>query len=67
MSPFTEGVKKTLMEDFQEQKLKRAKKRARNLVSKDNKHRGAVHKTSKDYSRKRNRDWSDFDPVDSSP
>ena len=64
MSPFTEGVKKTLMEDFQEQKLKRAKKRVRNLVAKDSTTKGYSHKTSKDYSRKNKRDWLKDDEAD---
>ena len=57
MVPFTEGVKKTLMEDFQEQKLKRAKKRVRNLVAKHSPAKGHPHKTMKDYNRKNKRDW----------
>jgi hypothetical protein len=57
MTPFTEGVKKTLMQDRQESKSKRAKKRVRNLVAKQNKRMGYRMKSVKDYNRKKlNRD-----------
>jgi hypothetical protein len=51
-APFTEGVKETLMEDRQDSKTKRARKRARNLVAKQNKYSGFAHKTDKNFRRK---------------
>ena len=45
------------MEHRQEEKLRRAKKRVRNLVAKDSKHRGQAHKSVKDYARKNNKGW----------
>ncbi len=50
--PFTEGVKKTLMEDRQDSKSRRARKRARNLVAKQSKYKGFVHKPEKVFRRK---------------
>jgi hypothetical protein len=51
--PFTEGVKKTLMEDHQETKSKRERKRIRNLVAKNARKWGSYgHKSVKDYNRK---------------
>ena len=50
--PFTEGVKKTLMEDHQETKSKRERKRIRNLVAKNARKWGYSHKGVKDYNRK---------------
>jgi len=57
MIPFTEGVTEIVMEYYQEGKLKRAKKRVRNLVAKNSPAKGHPHKTMKDYNRKNKRDW----------
>ena len=51
-APFTEGVKETLMEDRQDSKSKRARKRARNLVAKQSKYSGFVHKPENIFRRK---------------
>ena len=52
------------MEYYQEDKLKRAKKRVRNLVAKDNTAKGHSHKTLKDYNRKNKKDWLRDDDTD---
>ena len=64
MVPFTEGVTEIVMEYYQEDKLRRAKKRVRNLVAKDNPSKGRSHRSSKDYNRKNKRDWLKDDESD---
>jgi len=64
MVPFTEGVTEIVMEYYQEDKLRRAKKRVRNLVAKDNPSKGRSHKSLKDYNRKNKHDWLKDDESD---
>ena len=52
------------MEYYQEDKLRRAKKRVRNLVAKDNPSKGRSHRSSKDYNRKNKRDWAEDAEAD---